>query len=76
MLVTVRRRANGKVDSVTIYPEHPPEEGNLTNLINNKVNLVKGILLLNKEDRLVERNVADVGDEVSVDSSPEVYRHQ
>jgi hypothetical protein len=70
MVVVVRRSPDGKVAAITVEPETGPEEANLTNFVEQRVNLVKGLVLLNKEERIADKGVE------SIEFSQEAYRHK
>lgn len=66
-----------KVDCITICPETPEEESLLTEMVACEVNIARGILLLNKEDRIKGKRVQHVHNEdISKKTLTEVYTHR
>jgi hypothetical protein len=76
MLVTVKRSADGKVDTVSIYPETQEEVTTLSNMIEDRVNLAKGLVFLNKEPGVKIKGTKPLPDYESPDANSEVHRHK
>lgn len=76
MLVTVKRDADGRVDTVSLYPETQEEVTTLSNMIEDRVNLAKGTVFLNKEPAVKIKGTKVLPKYESPDSNSEVYRHK
>ncbi len=73
----IRNLTTDKVDCVTICPETADEESLLTEMVDCEVNLVRGILFMNKEDRIKGKRVQHSHNEdIAELTMTEVYTHR
>jgi hypothetical protein len=69
-------RVNGRIDCVQICPVTPAEEAELTQLIENRINIRKAMILALKETAIVDKKVERHTDDTNMRGQiVEVYSH-